>query len=69
MVFLAYSILMSQLQQGHARAWALERLTTIGQACRAVLHESLSQTLAWVIERAEVDRWDFKKIKVHLALA
>ena len=69
MVFLAYSILMSQLRQGHARAWALERLTTIGQACRAILHESLTQTLEWVIERIEVDQWDFKRIKLHLALA
>ena len=69
MVFLAYSLLMSQLKQGHARAWALERLTTIGQACRAVLKESLSQTLEWVIERAEVDGWSFQKIKLHLALA
>ena len=69
MVFLAYSILTTQLRQGHARAWALERLTTIGQACRAILHESLSQTLEWVIERAEVDQWDFKTIKLHLALA
>jgi hypothetical protein len=69
MVFLAYSLLMSQLKQSHARAWALERLTTIGQACRAVLRESLSQTLEWVIERAEVDGWSFQKIKFHLALA
>jgi hypothetical protein len=69
LVFLAYSLLMSQLKQSHARAWALERLTTIGQACRAVLKESLSQTLEWVIERAEVDGWSFQKIKVHLALA
>jgi hypothetical protein len=69
MVFLAYSLLMSQLKQSHARAWALERLTTIGQACRAVLKESLSQTLEWVIERAEVDGWSFQKIKLHLALA
>lgn len=69
MVFLAYSILTTQLRQGHARAWALERLTTIGQACRAVLRESLSQTLEWVIERAEVDQWDFKKIRLHLDLA
>ena len=60
---------MSQLKQSHARAWALERLTTIGQACRAVLKESLSQTLEWVIERAEVDGWSFEKIKLHLALA
>ena len=69
MVFLAYSLLMSQLKQGHAREWALERLTTIGQACRAVLKESLSQTLEWVIERAEVDGWSFQKIKLHLSLA
>ncbi len=69
MVFLAYSLLMSQLKQSHARAWALERLTTIGQACRAVLKESLSQTLGWVIERAEMDGWSFEKIKLHLALA
>jgi hypothetical protein len=30
MVFLAYSGLMRQLRQGRSRAWALERLTTIG---------------------------------------
>ena len=69
LVFLAYSLLMSQWKQSHARAWALERLTTIGQACRAVLKESLSQTLEWVIERAEVDGWSFQEIKLHLALA
>ena len=69
LVFLAYSLLMSQLKQSHARAWALERLTTIGQACRAVLKESLCQTLEWVIERAEGDGWSFQKIKLHLALA
>ncbi len=68
LVFLAYSVLMRQLGQGRARGWALERLTTIGQACMAVLRQTLSDTLAWVIERIEVDRWDFQKIKVHLAL-
>ena len=69
MVFLAYSVLMRQLQQRRSCAWALERLTTIGQACMAVLRQTLSETLAWVIERFEVDRWDFQKIKVHLALS
>ncbi len=68
LVFLAYSILMRQLGQSRARGWALERLTTIGQACMAVLRQTLSDTLAWVIERIEIDRWDFQKIKVHLAL-
>ncbi len=68
LVFLAYSVLMRQLGQGRARGWALERLTTIGQACMAVLRQTLSDTLAWVIKRIEVDRWDFQKIKGHLAL-
>jgi len=68
MVFLAYSVLMRQLRQGRSSAWALDRLTTIGQACMAVLQDTLSQTLAWVLERVEVDQWDFEQVKVHLAL-
>lgn len=68
LVFLAYSVLMRQLGQGRARGWALERLTTIGQACMAVLRQTLSDTLAWVIDRIEIDRWDFRKVKGHLAL-
>jgi hypothetical protein len=48
---LAYSLLMSQLRQGRAREWALHRLMTIGEACRAMLHESLRTTLAWAIEQ------------------
>jgi len=68
MVFLAYSVLMRQLRQGRSRAWALERLTTIGEVCMAVLRETLRDTLAWAIERIEQGRWDFQRIKVHLAL-
>jgi hypothetical protein len=68
MVFLAYSVLMRQLRQGRSRAWALERLTTIGEVCMAVLRETLRDTLAWAIERIEQGRWDFQRIKLHLAL-
>jgi hypothetical protein len=68
LVFLAYSVLMRQLGQGRARGWALERLTTIGQACMAVLRQTLSDTLAWVIDRIQTDRWDLEKVKGHLAL-
>ena len=39
----------------------------IGQACMRVLHESLSQTRPWVIERVEVDQWTPQEIKVQLA--
>lgn len=68
LVFLAYSVLMRQLGHSRTRGWALERLTTIGQACMAVLRQTLSDTLAWVIKRIEVDRWDFAEVKSHLAL-
>src|SRR6202022_1225388 len=51
LVMLAYSLLMSQLRQGRAREWALHRLMTIGEACRAMLRENLRTTLAWVIEQ------------------
>jgi DDE superfamily endonuclease/Transposase DDE domain len=51
LVMLAYSLLMSQLRQGRAREWALHRLMTIGEACRAMLRESLRATLAWAIEQ------------------
>jgi hypothetical protein len=57
LVMLAYSLVMSQLRQGRAREWALQRLTTVGEACRAMLRETLRGTLAWVIEQVtEKDR-------------
>ena len=68
LVFLAHSLLMHQMQQGRARAWALERLTTVGQACRAVCRETLSQTICWVIERIEEDGWKPQRIMTRLKL-
>ena len=51
LVMLAYSLLMGQLRQGRAKEWALHRLTTIGEACRAMLREGLRTTLAWAIKQ------------------
>ena len=68
MVFLAHSVLMRQLRQGRACAWALERLTTIGQACLAVLRQTLSQTLTWAIDRVQCDGWSREQVKTHLSL-
>ena len=51
LVMLAYSLLMRQLKQPSAKEWALVRLTTIGQACRAVATETLRTTLAWALEQ------------------
>jgi len=51
LVMLAYSLLMRQLRQPSAKEWAIERLTTIGQGCRAVATETLRTTLAWAIDQ------------------
>jgi len=34
----------------------------------AVLRQTLSQTICWVIERIEEDGWNYQRIKVQLAL-
>lgn len=68
LVFLAHSVLMRQLHPSRARGWALQRLTTIGQACRAVARQALIGTIDWVIARVREDGWNHRKIKAHLAL-
>jgi hypothetical protein len=68
MVVLAHSVLMRHLRQSRASEWALERLTTIGQSCWAVLRETLSQTISWAIDRIQIDGWSCERIKVQLAL-
>jgi hypothetical protein len=69
LVMLAYSLLMSQLRQGRAREWALQRLTTIGEACRAMLRENLRATLAWVIEQVTEKERPFDHVVTQLGLA
>ena len=68
LVMLAYSRLMSQLKQGHAYEWAYRKLTTIGEACRAILNETLRSTLKWAIERVQVYAWDKDRVVAHLGL-
>jgi hypothetical protein len=68
LVLLVHSLLMAQLRQGRARAWATETLMTIGEACRAVLRETLGKTISWAIERATLDGWQPLRIKAHLQL-
>lgn len=51
LVMLAYSLLMHQLRRSSAKEWAFRRLTTIGEACRAVLDETLRSTLEWAVQQ------------------
>jgi len=69
LVMLAYSLLMSQLREGRAREWALHRLTTIGEACRAMLRENLRTTLAWVIEQVTEKERPFDHVVAQLGLS
>ena len=68
LVLLAHSLLMAQLRQGRVSAWANETLMTIGEACRAVLRETLGQTICWAIERVTLDAWEPARIMAHLNL-
>jgi len=68
LVMLAYSRLMSQLKQSHAYEWAYRKLTTIGEACRAIGRETLRSTLGWAIERVLVYDWDKDRVVKHLGL-
>lgn len=68
LVMLAYSLLMRQLRQGHAHEWAYQQLTTIGEACRAVLRETLRTTLSWAIDRVGVFAWNKDQVVAHLGL-
>ena len=68
LVLLVHSLLMAHLRQGRARAWATETLMTIGEACRAVLRETLGKTIAWALDRATLDGWQPNRIKAHLQL-
>ena len=68
LVMLAYSLLMQQLQQSQAWEWAYQKLTTIGEACRAILRETLRKTLTWAIDHATQNAWDVQRIVTHLHL-
>jgi hypothetical protein len=68
LVMLAYSLLMKQLGQGHAYEWAFQKLTTIGEACRAMLRETLRTTLTWAMEHATDKVWSKERVMAHLGL-
>ena len=68
LVMLAYSLLMRQLRQGHAYEWAYQKLTTIGEACRAMLRETLRTTLTWAMEHATDMVWSKERVMAHLGL-
>ena len=69
LVMLAYSLLMIQLKQGRATEWALHRLMTIGEACRAMLQEALRTTLTWAIEQVTERGQSVDRVMAQLRMA
>jgi len=68
LVMLAYSLLMRALHTANAKAWAFARLTTIGQACRAAIAETLRATLQWAVENTVGKSQPLKHVLAQLAL-
>jgi hypothetical protein len=68
LVMLAYSLLMSQLRDNRSKDWALHRLTTIGEACRGVMHETLRTTLAWAIDQITKNSQNKEHVMAQLGL-
>ena len=69
LVMMAYSLLTSQLKQARARDWALCKLMTIGEASRAMLRETLRQTLAWAVGQIVNRSRSHKEVLMKLGLA
>ncbi|MCZ7570774.1 MAG: transposase [Ardenticatenaceae bacterium] len=67
LVFVADSTLLPHLRAARAEEWALARLMTIGEGCRAVLRQSLGSTIAWVVQQTLNGR-SVSDIKSQLAL-
>lgn len=68
LVMLAYSLLMSQLHDSRAKEWAFHRLTTIGEACREVMRETLRTTLSWAIDQVTENPQNKEHVMAHLGL-
>ena len=68
LVMLAYSLLVRQLRHGRALHWSLHKLTTIGEACRALLRETLRKTIAWAVEQVTTKSQKLPQVYAYLGL-
>ena len=69
LVMLAYRLLMGELKQGRAREWALHRLMTIGEACRAMTREALRTTLSRAIDKVIRCEQPYEHVVAQLGLS
>jgi hypothetical protein len=50
LVFLAYSLLMRDLDKTSVSEWACVKLTTIGESCRALFRDSTRAMIVWLVD-------------------
>jgi hypothetical protein len=53
LVFLAHSLLVQELDKTNVSGMTSVKLTTIGESCRELLHESIRTIIAWIVEHVE----------------
>ena len=54
MVMLAHSLLVRELGNGSLSEWCRVKLSTVGEACRALLSESIRSMVGWIMEELDV---------------
>ncbi len=68
LVFLAYTLLMCELRQNRAQEWALQRLTTIFEACRELLRENLRTNLEWAFSQVTTHGQTIDRVMLRLGI-
>ena len=69
MVFVAYSMLIRQLDSSRSRGWAHTKLKTIGEACVAVKKRKIrAQVMEWKKRGYDISIDDFKFEEVTMSL-
>ncbi len=69
LVFLAYSLLLPHMSGNRVRDWSTALVSTVGDACRAVLRDTLARTIRWVVDKVREHAWPSEKVCATLALA
>ena len=68
LVITAYSLLMRALHSIRPYEWARKKLTTIGEACRAVKAQTLGKLVDWIVDKAINLQWSAPRIKTVLGV-
>jgi hypothetical protein len=68
LVFLAYSLLLPRVRGSRVRDWSNALASTIGEACRGVMRDTLGKTIRWALNKALTCAWSPDHICEALAL-